>query len=91
MDGLLTAIKPQPGDFDGDGDVDGRDFLLWHRDGSPNPGSASDLADWDANYGTVPTPAVATTVPEPPTWAMVMLGMAASVTRRRAVVSNPIR
>src|SRR5262245_39274161 len=39
------------GDFDGDGDVDGRDFLVWQRGGSPNPLSAGDLAQWQANYG----------------------------------------
>jgi hypothetical protein len=36
----------QPGDFDEDGDVDGRDFLLWQR----NPGIGN-LADWQANHG----------------------------------------
>jgi hypothetical protein len=35
-----------PGDFDFDGDVDGRDFLVWQR----NP-SVGDLADWQSNYG----------------------------------------
>ncbi len=50
----LARLDPAPmlpGDFDGDGDVDGRDFLAWQRGGSPNPLSASDLADWQANYG----------------------------------------
>jgi len=37
-----------PGDIDGDGDVDGADFLEWQLSG----GSASSLADWEANYGT---------------------------------------
>lgn len=41
-----------PGDFNGDGQVNGRDFLAWQRGQSPNSGSASDLADWRANYGT---------------------------------------
>jgi hypothetical protein len=39
------------GDFDHDGDVDGRDFLVWQRGGSPTPFSASDLANWQSNYG----------------------------------------
>ena len=47
------------GDFDLDGDVDGRDFLVWQR----NPG-VGNLADWKTNYGT-PLTAVSTTVPEP--------------------------
>jgi hypothetical protein len=41
-----------PGDFDNDGDIDGRDFLSWQRGESPNPFSAGDLADWQTHYGT---------------------------------------
>jgi hypothetical protein len=48
-----------PGDFDQDGDVDGRDFLLWQR--NPSIGS---LADWQNNYGTGGLSALAS-VPEP--------------------------
>lgn len=40
-----------PGDFDGDGDVDGRDFLVWQRGESENSLSADELAEWQANYG----------------------------------------
>ena len=50
-----------PGDFDVDGDVDGRDFLVWQR----NPG-VGNLADWQANYG-VPFSATSIAVPEPGT------------------------
>jgi hypothetical protein len=42
----LLAAPTLPGDFDGDGDVDGRDLLAWQRD--PNIGS---LVAWQANYG----------------------------------------
>ena len=72
----------QPGDFDGDGDVDGRDFLRWQRGQSPSPLSASDLAAWKANYGTGSLAAV-TSVPEPGTFGLVLLGMAAFLPRRR--------
>lgn len=47
-----TGLGPAQGNFDGDGDVDGRDFLVWQRGGSPTAGSASDLAAWQSNYGT---------------------------------------
>ncbi len=60
----IVLFTKRPGDFDFDGDVDGRDFLIWQRGGSPNPLSASDLADWQANYG-LPQTATATPVPEP--------------------------
>jgi hypothetical protein len=52
------TATPASGDFDGDGDVDGRDFLRWQRGGSPNPLSSSDLSLWQAQYGT-PGPLVA--------------------------------
>jgi hypothetical protein len=44
-------IASATADFDHDGDVDGRDFLVWQRGGSPTPLSAGDLANWQASYG----------------------------------------
>lgn len=52
--GLVEAtfnVQGLPGDFDNDGDVDGRDFLTWQRGGSPAPLSSADLASWQNNYG----------------------------------------
>jgi hypothetical protein len=72
----------QPGDFDGDGDVDGRDLLRWQRGQSPNPLSASDLAAWKANYGAGSLAAVAA-VPEPGTWMLALMGSAVVFARRR--------
>ena len=40
--------------YDGDSDVDGRDFLTWQRGTSTAPISTGDLADWQSNYGTGP-------------------------------------
>jgi len=53
------------GDFDGDLDVDGADFLEWQQ----NLGDATNLALWESNYGTPAAPAVgaAAAVPEPST------------------------
>ena len=51
------------GNFDGDSDVDGADFLAWQRGQSPNPVSAGDLAAWRARFGTTGGPAAP--VPEP--------------------------
>ena len=59
------------GDFDGDDDVDGRDFLAWQRGESPNPLSSSDLLDWQGNYGFGPL-AATTAVPEPSVVAMLL-------------------
>jgi hypothetical protein len=56
-----------PGDFDEDGDVDGRDFLVWQR----NP-SIGNLGDWQTNYGIGGLAAVSA-VPEPSALLLVFL------------------
>ncbi len=63
--GLVEAtffVANAPGDYDTDGDVDGRDFLVWQRGGSTNPFGSGDLANWQTNYGT---PAPFTSEDEP--------------------------
>ena len=66
-----------PGDFDNDGDVDGRDFLTWQR--NPSVGS---LADWQNNYGTSGLSAVAAAVPEPSSVLLIVCGLACVSGRR---------
>ncbi len=68
----LTSLISGGGDFDGNGVVDGRDFLVWQRGGSPNPVSAADLADWRANYGAGAAVGAAGAVPEPTALALVL-------------------
>lgn len=63
--GVLSVAAGIAGDFDNDGDVDGRDFLLWQR----NP-SVGNLSDWQGTYGVgalagVVDPARLNAVPEP--------------------------
>jgi hypothetical protein len=41
--GVIRVIAGIPGDFDADGDVEGRAFLIWQRGGSPKALSDSDL------------------------------------------------
>jgi hypothetical protein len=41
--------------FDGDGDVDGRDFLAWQRNTSAGPLSSGDLVLWQDQYGVGPS------------------------------------
>jgi len=70
-------FAPLAGDFDNDGDVDGTDFLTWQRGQSPDPLSAADYADWQANFGYgigQSVPAVAS-VPEPSTLVMLFCAM----------------
>lgn len=73
-----------PGDFDMDTDVDGSDFLLWQRGGSPNGPTAGDLAEWQSNY---PAPlagvGAVSAVPEPGAVALLMTAAAAMLPCRR--------
>lgn len=68
------------GDFDGDGDVDGPDYLKWQRGESPNPLSPTDLAEWQTNYGT---PVIAATaVPEPGAAVLTLVALGLLAHRR---------
>jgi parallel beta-helix repeat protein len=77
---FATALA---GDFDFDGDVDGRDFLIWQRGGSPNTLSAGDLAAWQGNYGVGYPVATSVAVPEPPSVVLVFLLIAANSGAKR--------
>jgi len=66
------------GDFDGDGDVDGADFLAWQRDTS-----LGSLSDWETNYGTSGAVAATASVPEPSTAAMMLLAAISGAALRR--------
>jgi hypothetical protein len=69
---IINPVSGLAGDFDEDGDVDGRDFLLWQQ----NP-SVGDLADWQENYGTVPELTANVSIPEPTSGviAVLLMGM----------------
>ena len=79
IDGMtlsLSVVQVQPGDFDNDGIVDGKDFLRWQRGQSPQPWSQSDLAAWQANYGMSSSSTASLTrltVPEPS--ALILAGL----------------
>jgi hypothetical protein len=70
-----------PGDFNDDDLVDGQDFLIWQRGGSPTPLSAGDLTDWRTNFGTV-APGV-NAVPEPTALGLLTLASIAAIGMRR--------
>lgn len=77
---LTVASGNTPGDFDNDGDVDGRDFLIWQRGGSTNGLlNAGDLADWQEYYGFPfdETLQSLQTVPEPGAmaWLVCVVGL----------------
>lgn len=83
---VITEITTTPGDFDEDGDVDGRDFLVWQRGGSPEPRSTKDLNDWRTNYGSpglMSVVALGASVPEPGTILILAVGMICHGLRRK--------
>ncbi|QEG33074.1 beta strand repeat-containing protein [Bythopirellula goksoeyrii] len=79
----LTAVAVAAGlaaDFDADGDVDGRDFLIWQR----NP-TLGGLDDWHANFGDVaPLWASTSAIPEPNSLLLATLACSMCFLRRRA-------
>jgi hypothetical protein len=78
--GLAPPIVPPgvTGDFDLDGDVDGRDLLVWQR----NP-SVGNLGDWQANYGTGTLTAANSAVPESSSLVTFSALIALSLTKTR--------
>ena len=68
----LNVIGGLPGDFDFDGDVDGRVFLAGNGVNHRRPLSASDLADWQANYGVGMLSSIVVAVPEPPSTGLLL-------------------
>ena len=77
------------GDFNGDGLVNGTDFLEWQAGNSPNGGSALDLAVWEENYGLAlsapvsPLTASGSVVPEPSAVMLAMIALAPLGLQRR--------
>ncbi|MCH7751481.1 MAG: PEP-CTERM sorting domain-containing protein, partial [Planctomycetes bacterium] len=90
--GSPGAFELNDADFDDDNDVDGVDFLIWqrglgvgstHAEGDANGDSIvneADLAVWEAQYGSPPPLSaplsVSSTVPEPASAVLVLLGLA---------------
>ena len=80
--GTVVFATLQTGDFDGNGTVNGRDFLHWQR--GPSVG---DLSQWQSAYG-VETVASAAAVPEPrgmTLWLSLVATAVASERRRPTV------
>jgi hypothetical protein len=71
----LAGIEGLPGDFDLDGNVDGRDFLLWQRGETSPPLSADSLAEWQTNYGLPSQNNLTAAVPEPNSILTIVIGL----------------
>lgn len=94
LSAVRGLIPPLEADFDEDGDVDSDDLAQWKGDFGLNGDSdadgdldsdGADFLTWQRQFGSgVPLQAETATVPEPATWMMLLLGMAAlKVARQR--------
>ncbi|MBL9161478.1 MAG: PEP-CTERM sorting domain-containing protein [Planctomycetaceae bacterium] len=82
----ITTTPGLAGDFNSDNVVDGADFLVWQRGGSPNPLSTGDLDLWKAHFGDVGSATGSVgAVPEPSSLIVSLLAMAGFATFRRRV------
>ncbi|HMP04874.1 MAG TPA: right-handed parallel beta-helix repeat-containing protein [Lacipirellulaceae bacterium] len=71
---ILSPPAPILGDFDGNGVVDGQDFLVWQRD--PEVG---DLMDWVENFGVGANGQESlTATPESTSAILLLIGLAAT-------------
>jgi hypothetical protein len=83
LQGFFVSNAVTSADFDHDGDVDGRDFLVWQRGGSPAPFSAGNLALWQEQYAAASELTAAVQVPEPGAGVLLaVMAVAAGCGRR---------
>lgn len=89
FDNISAVSLSSEADFDGDGDVDGTDFLVWQRGESPNPMSEEDLAAWQAQFGTVGTPSSLAVVPEPSTLSLISFFTLTALAFASSIIIQP--
>jgi hypothetical protein len=102
IDAVATS---RPGDFDGDEDVDGADFVAWQTNfpkasgAMPAQGDAdfdgdvdgADFVVWQTHFPSTPTPA-ASPVPEPQAWLLGLLAVAGlSLAYSKSSASGSVR
>ncbi len=81
---VVSTIAPIiPGDFDGDGFVDEADLALWQQDYAAGQATGRDFLVWQRNYTGSQPLAASMAVPEPASWSLLGLVLAAAGLRRK--------
>lgn len=86
---LSTGSAGLAGDYDGNGVVDMRDYVVWRNGGSPNPNSPADYDTWRANFGNHNGSGAGgslgggAAVPEPASLGLLLFGLVAAFGGRR--------
>jgi hypothetical protein len=84
----ISNVTAHPGDFDGDGDVDGADFVAWQTNFPTASGATlaqgdadgdgdvdgADFVVWQTNFPFTPG-AGAAPVPEPSAWMLALVAL----------------
>jgi hypothetical protein len=88
LDGVV--VYQIPGDFNSDGAVDMRDYVVW-RDGLGTTYTQSDFSDWRSHFGESISGGLGAggshaAVPEPAVASLILFGMLAIYSRRIAAV-----
>jgi len=95
-DFVSNPVASEDADFDGDGDIDGQDFLAWQRgfgilsgagttQGDANGDGAvneADLAIWNSQYGLPAAISTSRAIPEPTTTGLLVLASLVLGSRR---------
>jgi hypothetical protein len=95
MQVIPTPVPPgNDGDYNDDGEVDAADYVLWRKlngtstdlpnDPNPLPIDMDQYNTWRANFGESGSGTGGTVVPEPSTIAMIVIGFALLLRRRRS-------
>ena len=87
LDAILAGSLPASADFNSDGVVDGRDFLVWQRGGAPGGATAANLQLWQSQFGN-PFVAANSSVPEPSSLCLLVCAAVCVLSRTPILASR---
>lgn len=86
--GIITVVGGIPGDYNGDGKVDGADYVLWRKSPGSFGGTPAGYNTWRAHYGATSGSGAglssqSAAVPEPTSLLLAVLPLAGMIFGRR--------